>query len=98
MTMTMTNDNFDDYPLIDGDDALDNFLGRIRNKEGRIVKYTRVEFNKRSSKRVIDDAEFLIDRMKAKVKACKNRLEKNQLYARIDGRQRLMKYAATYLN
>jgi hypothetical protein len=93
----MTNDNFDDYPLLETEAELDEFLGRIRNKEGRIVKYASVQYNKRSAKRVIDDMEYDIDRCRKKIAATKNRLIKNRHYAHIEGSQRIIKYASTFI-
>jgi hypothetical protein len=93
----MTIENIEEIPLLEGD-ALDNFLGRIRNKEGRIVKYHRVNYNKRTAKKIIADMEYCIDRMRSQVKACTSRIEKNTLYTRIEARQRTIKYAASFIN
>jgi hypothetical protein len=95
MTMT-TIESIDDIPLLEGE-ALDDFLGQYRNDKGRIVKYYHTNYTKRTAKKIIADMEEDIAMLKAKLPKVKNRIEKNSLYRRIEGKQRNIKYAETFL-
>src|SRR5688572_6361961 len=96
MTTTMTTPITEEYPMLEGV-ALDQFLGRIRNKEGRIVKYTRVKFAKRNAKKIIADMQYTIGCFKLEIATSKSRMRKAQLYARIEGRLRCIKDAEKLL-
>jgi len=50
-----------------------------------------VVMNKRNASRLASDNEELIEEMKVKIREAKSRVEKNQLYARIDGRRKMNK-------
>jgi hypothetical protein len=95
--MTMTETIIENgIPMLEGEE-LDKFLGRIRNAEGRIVKYVHTNYTKRTAKKIIADMEADIAMLKAKLPKCTSRIEKNSLYIRIEGKQRNIKYAETFL-